>query len=205
LPRVFEPFFTTKEIGKGTGLGLSMVYGFAKQSGGHVAIQSEVGRGTEIQLYLPKSKTPTRAMEGGELADAPRGKGECVLVVEDEAPLRKLTKQILNELGYTALSAADGVEALAVLNSTERLDLLLSDVVLPGTLSGANLAQEAIQIRPNLKFLLMSGYAPDAVVSDAQLWNDAELLTKPFRVNELAHAVRSVLDESGPASFAADQ
>jgi CheY-like chemotaxis protein len=194
LIRVFDPFFTTKEIGAGTGLGLSMVYGFAKQSGGHVAIDSEIGRGTEVRLYLPRSETPARTVETEESGGAPRGSGESVLVVEDEHAVRKLVMRFLEDLGYSAVAVGDGEEALASLDTIGPLDLLLSDVVLPGKLTGRDLVEAVEGRRPGVKVLLMSGYAPKELVNDGQLGSSEALLNKPFRKIELARKIRSVLD-----------
>jgi CheY-like chemotaxis protein len=194
LTKAFDPFFTTKEIGAGTGLGLSMVYGFAKQSGGHVAIDSKVGTGTEVRLYLPRSETPARTIETEEFDGTPRGRGESVLVVEDEPAVRKLVMTFLEDLGYSAVAVGDGEEALASLDAIETLDLLLSDVVLPGKLTGRNLVEAVEAERPGVKVLLMSGYAPKALVNDDQLGPRAALLNKPFRKIDLARKIRAVLD-----------
>lgn len=194
LSRVFEPFFTTKEVGAGTGLGLSMVYGFAKQSQGHVMIDSEEGIGTEVRLYLPSSTAQAHTAEDDELVASPRGEGESMLVVEDAEPVRKLIKRLLEELGYEVSIAASGAEALAALDSVGHLDLLLSDVVLSGEMSGVDLIAEAVRRRPGLRILLMSGYAPDDVIEGDRLHEGVTLLSKPFRTDELARAVRSVLD-----------
>jgi signal transduction histidine kinase/CheY-like chemotaxis protein len=192
--KVFDPFFTTKEIGAGTGLGLSMVYGFAKQSGGHVAIDSEVGRGTEVRLYLPRSETPAREVESEESGSVPRGNGEAVLVVEDEPAVRKLVLMFLEDLGYSAVAVGDGEEALASLDAIGALDLLLSDVVLPGQLTGRALVEAVQSRRPGVKVLLMSGYAPKTLLDGDPLEHGGLLLNKPFRKIELARKIRSVLD-----------
>jgi CheY-like chemotaxis protein len=195
LPRVFEPFYTTKEVGAGTGLGLSMVYGFAKQSGGHLEIESEEGTGTKVRLYLPSVAAETSQPLSQEGEDAPQGFGETVLVVEDEPAVRKIVVTLLGELGYQVVAAAaDGPEAIALLGETESLDLLLSDVVLPGGYSGADLAEEVGRQRPETRVLLMSGYAPESVMASSLLESGIELLHKPFRAGELARAVRSALD-----------
>jgi CheY-like chemotaxis protein len=171
-----------------------MVYSFAKQSGGHVAIDSEIGRGTEVRLYLPRSETPARTVETEESGGAPRGSGESVLVVEDEHAVRKLVMTFLEDLGYSAVAVGDGEEALASLDTIGPLDLLLSDVVLPGKLTGRDLVEAVEGRRPGVKVLLMSGYAPTELVNDGQLESSEALLNKPFRKIELARKIRSVLD-----------
>jgi CheY-like chemotaxis protein len=195
LPRVFEPFFTTKEVGAGTGLGLSMVYGFAKQSGGHLEIESEEGTGTKVRLYLPSNGETQWPLEPEEEPDTPMGRGETVLVVEDEPAVRKLVIMLLDELGYQVVgAAADGSEAIGLLGEIESLDLLLSDVVLPGGRSGADLAKEIGLQRPDTRVLLMSGYAPESAMAAAQLEPGIETLQKPFRTGDLARAIRAALD-----------
>lgn len=191
---VFEPFFTTKEVGKGSGLGLSMVYGFVKQSGGHVAIYSEPGEGTTIKLYLPRS-TVVKAVERKPATnEVPVARGETALVVEDDPPLRSLVVAMLSSLGYQVMEAATGTAALEQLGPTTRVNILLTDVVLPGGMNGRELAMEAEQRAPGLQALYMSGYTEDAVMHHGRLDADAELLQKPFRRADLARAVRRVLD-----------
>jgi signal transduction histidine kinase/CheY-like chemotaxis protein len=194
LPRVFEPFFTTKDVGSGTGLGLSMVYGFAKQSGGHVTIESRVGSGTRATLYIPYSETQVRSAGAERRPEAPRGSGESILLVEDQPAVRTLVSNILKKLGYQITEARDGDEALALLEGIETLDLLLSDVVLTGSLSGHSLAAAVAQKRPRTKVLLMSGYAPDIPNERSVSARIPELLHKPFGKAELARKIRSVLD-----------
>ncbi len=197
LPRVFEPFFTTKEVGSGTGLGLSMVYGFAKQSGGHVTIESRVGSGTRVILYIPRSKTQLRGASAESRPEVPQGSGESILLVEDESALRKLVANVLKELGYRVIEARNGDEALALLDGIGTLDLLLSDVVLPGSLSGDSLAAEVAQRRPRTKVVLMSGTAPDLRGEPVVSAGIPELLYKPFERAELARTIRSALDFQG--------
>jgi signal transduction histidine kinase len=194
LDRVFEPFFTTKDVNEGTGLGLSMVYGFAKQSGGYATIDSAVGEGSEVRVYLPAAGAPLRALEGEVEIDDHRGRGESVLVVEDDSAVRRLVVALLEELGYRVVSAGDGGEALAALESMQSIDLLLSDVVLPGDLSGRELAREVGGRRPGVKVLLMSGYTAKLLEREVPLGSADVLLYKPFRRIELARRIRAVLD-----------
>jgi len=196
LDRVFEPFFTTKEIGKGTGLGLSMVYGFIKQSNGHIKIYSEVGHGTTVKLYLPRSE-PTAIVDAPVTAspqDLPNN--ETVLVVEDDAMVRDFVVQQLRQLGYRTLLAENGREALAVLDGDAGIDLLLTDVILSGTLTGKQVADAAAQRRPGLKVLFMSGYTENAIVHHGRLDPGVMLLSKPFRATELARMVRRAITEN---------
>ncbi len=195
LEKVFDPFFTTKPIGQGTGLGLSMVYGFVKQTGGHVLIDSREGVGTRVELYLP---CHLQGAEGAEqVVDAgvtPRaGSGESVLVVEDEEAVRMLVVDALRELGYSMLEACDSKSALPLLQGPQRIDLLVSDVGLPG-LNGRQLAEIARQFRPGLQVLFMTGYARNAEIRGDFLEDGMDLLTKPFTVDELALRVRSMLE-----------
>ncbi len=194
LDRVFEPFFTTKDIGEGTGLGLSMVYGFAKQSGGHVEIESVHGEGTEVRLYLPSSDALPRMRPGEDGAGSYRGNGESVLVVEDEPALCRLVATHLADLGYSVVSVANGEEALSAIESMDSIDLLLTDVMLPGGLSGQDVAAEMKRCRPEVKILMMSGYAKEILTGDDPLGAGDALLTKPFQLNELACGVRATLD-----------
>jgi PAS domain S-box-containing protein len=193
---VFEPFYTTKEVGKGTGLGLSMIYGFVKQSGGHVAIYSEPGEGTTIKLYLPRS-TETEAEEKPlVLGDAPVARGESVLVVEDDPDLRTLAVALLSNLGYQVMEAATGEAALEQLGSKSAVNLLLTDVMLPGGMNGRELATEIEKRAPGIHVLYMSGYTENAIVHHGRLDAGIELLEKPFRRADLARAVRKALDGS---------
>jgi nitrogen-specific signal transduction histidine kinase len=198
--RAFDPFFTTKEVGKGTGLGLSQVYGFARQSGGHVKIDSEPGEGTRIEIYLPRRL----GVEAETVADNPldaRGAlgVERILVVEDDATLRTYTTSILRELGYCVYEAADGVSALAEFPDFDAIDLLLTDIVMPGGMNGRQLAVEATRRRPGLKVLYMTGYPRDAIVHDGRLDANVHLIGKPFSYQELASRIRARLDaREGP-------
>nr|WP_280843025.1 PAS domain-containing protein [Pararoseomonas baculiformis] len=198
IAKAFEPFFTTKPIGQGTGLGLSMIYGFVRQSGGQVRIYSEVGQGTMVCLYLPRHVGgPETAEEVPELADAPRaGKGETVLVVDDEPTVRMLVTEVLEELGYAAIEAADGPSGLRVLQSDIRIDLLVSDVGLPGGMNGRQMADAARITRPDLKVLFITGYAENAVVGNGHLAPGMHVMTKPFAMDALASRIREVIRDS---------
>ena len=192
LPRVFEPFFTTKGPGKGTGLGLSMVYGFVKQSGGHIRVSSEVGHGTSVRIYFPES-TGKPAVSTPAPGDAPLGKGEIVLLVEDEPVVLSLAERLLRQLGYSVLEAKDGQTALALVKSDTRLDLLLTDVVLPGELSGPRLAEELRRLRPGLPVLFASGYSQEIIELGAHGGEDVRFLAKPYDRRKLAQAVHEAL------------
>jgi CheY-like chemotaxis protein len=197
IARAFDPFFTTKPIGMGTGLGLSMVYGFARQSGGQVRIYSEVGQGTTICLYLPRYLGGEDAQEDGWETNAsiPTGAGETVLVIDDEPVVRMLVVDVLEELGYSALEAADGAEGLKVLESKARVDLLVTDVGLPGGLNGRQVADAARVLRPELKVLFITGYAENAVISHGHLDPGMHVVTKPFQVEDLGRRIRAILTE----------
>ena len=199
VSRAFEPFFTTKEVGKGTGLGLSMVYGFVKQSGGHLKIYSEVGEGTTVKIYLPRLLGS--ALEEEEEVDQIVPEGACeetILVCEDDDDVRAYSVQVLRELGYRVLEAHDGPSALRLLERQEgRVDLLFTDVVLPGGMSGAVLAERARALRPDMKLLFTTGYARNAIVHHGRLDPGVELITKPFSYSELATRVRDILDGTG--------
>ncbi len=191
--RAFEPFFTTKPVGKGTGLGLSVVYGFVKQSGGHVAIYSEEGRGTTVRVYLRRASEEARARAEAPLAPVARGNKETILLVEDEAPVMAVARAFLTDLGYQVLEASTGVEALGILSSDEPIDLLFTDVVLPDGMNGAEVAKAAEGLRPGLKVLFASGYTKEALVYQGRLESGVTLLPKPYRKRDLAEAIRAVL------------
>ncbi|MGC1302301.1 MAG: ATP-binding protein [Caulobacteraceae bacterium] len=194
LSRVFEPFYTTKEVGKGTGLGLSMIYGFVKQSGGHVTLYSEEGQGTTVRLYFPRYRGELGAAEEAPSLPAPEGqKNEIVLVVEDNHDVRAYSVMILNELGYSVLEAGDAEAALAILKRPGRIDLLFTDVVLPGR-TGRMLADEAKTLRPDLRVLFTTGYSRNAIVHQGRLDPGVQLITKPFTFEQLAVRLRDVLD-----------
>ena len=196
LERVFEPFFTTKEVGKGTGLGLSMVYGFVKQSGGHVKIYSEPGEGTTVKIYLPRLRGGAEEEEGSATALVPEGsQSETILVCEDDDDVRAYSVEVLRELGYRVLEAPDGPTALRLIESRDgRVDLLFTDVVLPSGMMGNVLADQAKAIRPDLKVLFTTGYARNAIVHHGRLDPGVELITKPFAYAELAARIRDLLD-----------
>jgi PAS domain S-box-containing protein len=197
--KVFEPFFTTKATGKGTGLGLSMVYGFVKQSGGHIKIYSEEGHGTTIKIYLPRASGQAQ-----QLADAPLaligGGQESILVVEDDALVRNYVVAQLGSLGYRTFTAKDASEALAVLDSPVELDLLFTDVIMPGAMNGRQLADEAVRRRPSLKVLFTSGYTENAIVHRGRLDPGVLLLAKPYRKSDLARMVRKAFEATQAAA-----
>ena len=195
LARAFEPFFTTKPVGEGSGLGLSMVYGFARQSGGFAIIESEPRRGTTVRLYLPRVEAEAPDPELEPETEAPRATGESLLVIEDDPEVLDLAVIMLESLGYEVVSAQDGAQALAVLEATPRIDLVLSDVMLPGGLLGPEVIQRARQARPNLRVLFMSGYADAEARSSGLLAEGATVLSKPFRRHELARQLRVALAE----------
>jgi PAS domain S-box-containing protein len=191
LDKVFEPFFTTKEVGKGSGLGLSMVYGFVKQSGGHIRIYSEVGHGTTIKLYLPPARGEIEAAPAAAPA-LPHG-NETILVVEDDALVRNFVIAQLQSLGYRTIAAANGPAAMALIADDKPFDLLFTDVIMPGGMTGRQLADEAIKRRPGVKVLYTSGYTDNAIVHQGRLDAGVLLLTKPYRKSQLANMVRRAL------------
>ncbi len=195
ISKVFEPFFTTKPIGEGTGLGLSMVYGFARQSGGQVRLYSEVGQGTTVCLYLPRHYGEADEDDVTKrLAEIGRaGQGETVLVVDDEPSVRMLVTEVLEDLGYTAIEAADSVAGLKVLQSDVRIDLLVTDVGLPGGMNGRQMADAARERRPDLKVLFITGYAENAVLGNGHLRPGMQVLTKPFVLETLATRIKELI------------
>jgi CheY-like chemotaxis protein len=192
LSKVFEPFFTTKEVGKGTGLGLSMVYGFVKQSGGHIKIYSEEGHGTTIKLYLPLADQTAPLADAAPVLPA-EGGTESVLAVEDDILVRDFVAAQLCSLGYQVLTAGNAAEALAVIESGADLDLLFTDVIMPGSMNGRQLADEARRRRPSLKVLFTSGYTENAIVHHGRLDPGVLLLSKPYRKSDLARLIREAL------------
>jgi PAS domain S-box-containing protein len=195
MERAFDPFFTTKPTGQGTGLGLSMVYGFARQSGGQVRIESDIGVGTAVLIYLPRDESVAAPEEPEPVAaELPRAEaGQTVLIVDDEPSVRMLVTEVLNELGYTAIEAADGSAGLRVLESNARVDLLVTDVGLPGGINGRQVADAARQTRPHLKVLFITGYASTAAVGDGRLDRGMHILTKPFAMEQLALRIKAII------------
>ncbi|NER62778.1 PAS domain-containing protein [Pseudomonas sp. MAFF212427] len=196
VAKAFDPFFTTKPIGQGTGLGLSMIYGFAKQSGGQVRIASEVGKGTTLCIYLPRYHGDAVAREdlGKQFAAPCRAGGETILVVDDEPSVRLLLSDVLSDLGYAVIEAADSLTGLDVLRSEVRIDLLITDVGLPGGMNGRQMADAARQVRPGLKTFFITGYAESAALGDGQLEPGMHVLIKPFAVDTLAVRVRELMN-----------
>ena len=195
IARAFDPFFTTKPIGQGTGLGLSMIYGFIQQSGGQIRVYSEVGQGTTMCLYLPRHYGPAdEAGAAPSLDDAPRAEqGQTVLIVDDEPTVRMLVTEVLEDLGYTAIEAADGVAGLKVLQSNVRVDLLVTDVGLPGGMNGRQMADAARTGRPALKVLFITGYAENAILGNGHLEPGMQVLTKPFVMEALASRIKALI------------
>ena len=196
LERVFEPFFTTKEVGKGTGLGLSQVYGFVRQSAGHVKVYSEPGEGTTVKIYLPRY---IGTEDQPEETYPPRASAhaigsETILVVEDDDTLRAYTVEMLGELGYRVLMAADGAAALEILDRSNDIDLLFTDVIIPGGLNGRQLADEAARRQPRLKVLFTTGYSRNAIVHHGRLDPGVHMIAKPFSLDDLGAKVRALLD-----------
>jgi signal transduction histidine kinase len=194
ISRAFDPFFTTKPIGQGTGLGLSMIYGFTKQSHGHVSIESQVGHGTTVQLFLPRfhgDKDEEEVSLEGQAVEAQDG--ETILIVEDDPAVRALVCQVLGELGYAYLEAGDAVGAVPILESTQRIDLMISDVGLPG-MNGRQLADIGRQMRPDLKVLFITGYAENAGVRAGFLDTGMQMITKPFAFDQLTAKVREMIE-----------
>jgi CheY-like chemotaxis protein len=195
IAQAFDPFFTTKPLGQGTGLGLSMIHGFVRQSGGQVRIYSELGRGTTMCLYLPRFAGELDSRDDEEEATGPsEGHGETILVIDDEATIRTLIVEVLEEAGYTTVEAVDGPRGLEVLRLSRRIDLLITDVGLPGGLNGRQVADAARVTRPDLKVLFITGYAENAAVGNGFLDPGMEVITKPFAVAAMANKVRDMLD-----------
>ena len=198
IQSVFEPFFTTKDPGRGSGLGLSMVYGFIKQTGGHVRIHSKVGRGTTVRLYLPVDKSGDQRRDVRLAASAADDIGgrEVLLVVEDQEEVREITVALLEDLGYRVLQAENGRQALAILEAEgAAIDLIFTDIVMPGGMDGIDLSQAARAMRPGIPVLLSTGYAEAAVLRDGEVKAASNLITKPYHRAELAAKVRLALDE----------
>jgi signal transduction histidine kinase/ActR/RegA family two-component response regulator len=197
IERAFEPFYTTKPIGQGTGLGLSMIYGFARQSGGQVRIYSELGVGTTVCVYLPRHIGEVDASDVEEaVRDVESAAGQTVLIVEDEATIRHLVDEVLDEAGYTVIGAADGASGIKVLQSGARVELLITDVGLPNGMNGRQVADAARSLRPGLKVLFITGYAENAAVGNGHLEPGMELLTKPFSMEALVAKVGAMLNDA---------
>lgn len=195
LARVFEPFFTTKSVGKGSGLGLSMVFGFVKQSGGHIRIYSELDEGTAVKLYFPRARTEQATTASVNYGKRTIGGSETILVVEDDPAVRDYVTAQLQGLGYRVLEASAGAEALDMLRQTPEIDLLFTDVVMPGGMGGRELAEAARGLRPDMKILYTSGYTENSIVHQGRLDPGIKLLNKPYRREQLAAKVREALDE----------
>jgi len=193
IARAFDPFFTTKDVGKGSGLGLSMIYGFVKQSNGYVNIYSEIGFGTSVRLYLPRAETVGDTATAGAPEAIERGNGETILIVEDNDIVHAHVVGLISELGYRTVTARDGAEAIAILKGAGPIDLLFTDIVMPGGRSGIDLAREAAGYRPGLKVLYTSGYSENTVVQEKWLGRDSQFLGKPYRRLELAAKIHRAL------------
>ncbi len=195
LQQIFQPFFTTKEVGKGTGLGLSMVYGFVKQSGGHIRVYSELGEGTSIKLYFPRSLDEEADLAARRSNHIALGGTETVLVVEDDKLVRSYVVSQLKALGYRVLEAPEAQSALEIIHQVPDIDLLFTDVVMPGGMGGRELSEAALALRPGLKVLFTSGYTENSIVHNGKLDRGVELLSKPYRREQLAAKLRKVLEE----------
>jgi len=195
LDKVFEPFFTTKGLGKGSGLGLSIVYGFVKQSNGHIKIYSEQGHGTTVKLYLPQASCTPELDEDAprtESAESWRG-DETILIVEDDLLVREYVMTQIERLGYRTLTAGNAAEALEIIDGPEHIDLLFTDVIMPGGMNGRQLATEAVKRRSGLKVLYTSGYTENAIVHHGRLDAGVQLLPKPYLSSDLARGIRTAL------------
>jgi CheY-like chemotaxis protein len=195
LKRVFEPFFTTKESGKGSGLGLAMVHGFAEQSGGIALIESQKGRGTTVKLYLPRCPEEQTEREDTIVTKAAPGGNETILVVEDDADLRETVVTALGQLGYRALAASNADAAMRILSGPERIDLLFTDVMMPGGILGPTLAKRARELRPGIEVLFTTGYVDTSALSTTAGLSATDIIHKPYRNEELALRIRYVLDQ----------
>jgi CheY-like chemotaxis protein len=193
MDQVFEPFFTTKSSGQGTGLGLSMVYGFVKQSNGHIKVYSELGEGTTFRIYLPRIRQQ-EAVVSPDWTGPARGGSETILVVEDDDDVRETVVELLSDLGYKVLRARDAASGLAIIESGMPIDLLFTDVVMPGPLKSHEMAKRARERLPGLSVLYTSGYTENSIVHGGRLDEDVELLSKPYTREDLAHRVRACLD-----------
>ena len=196
IERAFDPFFTTKPLGRGTGLGLSMIYGFVRQSGGQVRVYSEIGKGTTMCLYFPRWMGEADAATETAAEPVESGFGETVLVVDDDSTVRMLITEVLGENHYRLLEAGDGPSAMKVLEARQqRIDLMVTDVGLPGGMNGRQLADAARLLRPELRILFITGYAENAVVGNGHLEPGMAVLAKPFAMSSFANKVREILEE----------
>jgi CheY-like chemotaxis protein len=197
--RAIEPFYTTKEVGKGTGLGLSQVYGFARQSNGHIEIESEIGQGTSVRMFLPLTTELTENAPIAAATEQEIAKSQTILVVEDDPDLLEVAIQIVQSLGYAVYSARNAQEALSVLQRDVPIDLMFTDIIMPGGIDGVDLAHRARVMRPDLRVLLSSGYARDSLASDEDKANDVEFLAKPYLMGELGDRLEALMrtDRSG--------
>jgi PAS domain S-box-containing protein len=198
MARIFDPFYTTKPIGEGTGLGLSMVYGFIQQSDGQVHVRSDVGVGTTMCLYLPRYDGAPHAQAHVESPSITSGRDETVLLIEDERALRDIIEEVLRETGYRVLTAYDGSTGLQILNSDTHVDLLVTDVGLPGGLNGRQVADAARVSRPGLRVLFITGYADVTTIGNGRIDHGMEVMTKPFEISALTHRVRKLIDTNRP-------
>jgi CheY-like chemotaxis protein len=196
--RIFEPFFTTKPLGQGTGLGLSMIYGFVRQSNGQVRVYSELGHGTTMCLYFPRHHAEAAPRDDDEAEPVPfeSSHGETVLVIDDDATVRMLMADLLQDAGYRVLEAADGPAGLKILQSDTRIDLLVTDVGLPGGMNGRQVADAGRVHRPALKVLFITGYAENAAIGHGHLEPGMQVITKPFAIEAVANRVRSIIDNA---------
>jgi CheY-like chemotaxis protein len=197
--RVFEPFFTTKSDGKGTGLGLSMVYGFVKQSSGHIQIYSEPGQGTTVKIYLPRSRQPEAVAPTTPAAETDADGSRTILVVEDEDAVREATVALLDELGYRHLEAADAQSALAIVEGGAHVDLVFTDVVMPGPLRTREFARRLKALKPGLPVLFTSGYTDNAIIHQGRLEEGVQLLSKPYAKADLARRIAQLLSADASA------
>jgi CheY-like chemotaxis protein len=197
VARAFDPFFTTKPTGQGTGLGLSMTYGFVRQSEGQVRIYTELGKGTTVALYLPRHWLSPKSAEEEQAQDLQAaGRGGTVLVVDDEPVIRMLVSEVLAEVGYRTIEAADGSSGLKALRSGEKINLLITDVGLPGGMNGRQLADAAREVDPKLKVLFITGYAENAAIGNGHLAPGMHVLTKPFAMDKLAVKIGDIIEEN---------
>jgi len=196
IAHAFDPFFTTKPTGEGTGLGLSMTYGFVQQSGGHVLLSSEKGQGTMVSIYLPRHLGTADGVGevDGKTMPPHAEAGAVILLVEDEPAVRMVVVEVLSDLGYTVLEADNSQSGLRIVETRARIDLLLTDVGLPGGMNGRQVADAGRLLRPNLRVLFITGYAENAVIGNGHLETDMQVITKPFSLEVLATKVRTMID-----------